>query len=121
MREALNSARAVVWSCRITVCACVTTIATGLAIALCPASAMAAASPQVDVFPIPGGRVAAPATQITFRGVAPSQIGQITVQGSATGVHSGTIQGDSDGGGGSFVPSSPFKPGETVTVSTSLD
>ena len=104
MREELHAARAVVSSCRITVRACATTIAAGLAIGSLPSLRRAAAPPPVDVFPIPGGRVASPATQITFRGVAPSQIGQITVQGSASGVHSGTIQADSDGRGGSFVP-----------------
>ncbi len=33
----------------------------------------------------------------------------------------GAVQADSDGDGGSFVPASPFAPGETVTVSTSLN
>jgi hypothetical protein len=86
-----------------------------------PASALAAAPGQVAVFPIPGGHVASPRTQITFRGVPASQLGQITVQGSASGVHWGTIQADSDGNGASFLPSSPFTPGETVTVSTPLN
>jgi hypothetical protein len=37
-----------------------------------------------------------------------------------TGVHAGTVQGDSDDHGASFIPATPFAPGETVTVVTSL-
>src|SRR5947209_20135860 len=86
------------------------------AVALCPAPALAAAPGQVDAFPVPGARVASPATQITFRGVPASQLGTVTVQGSVSGAHTGTVEADSDGRGASFVPSSPFTPGETVTV-----
>jgi Arylsulfotransferase (ASST) len=43
------------------------------------------------------------------------------VVGSVSGAHTGTIEPDSDGDGGSFVPSTPFTPGETVTVSTGLN
>jgi hypothetical protein len=75
----------------------------------------------VYVFPIPGSHFASPATQITFRGVPASQLGAITVTGSITGNHPGTVQGDSDGHGGSFIPSAPFAPGETVTVGTFLN
>jgi hypothetical protein len=77
--------------------------------------------PVVNVFPIPGDRVAAPQTQIAFRGIAPSMIGGIRVIGSRSGVHLGTLEADSDGHGASFIPSASFSPGETVTVTTSLD
>lgn len=80
-----------------------------------------AAGPAVSVFPIPGGQVAAPQTQITFRGVPAGQIGSIVVTGSQSGVHAGTIEADSDGKGGSFIPSTPFTAGEVVTVQTSLN
>jgi hypothetical protein len=43
------------------------------------------------------------------------------VTGSVSGDHPGTVQGDSDGAGGSFVPDTPFTAGEVVTVSTSLN
>jgi hypothetical protein len=90
------------------------------AAALFPAPASAAA--QVYAFPIPGGRVASPSTQITLRGVSPSRIaGAILVGGSKTGLHPGTVVADSDGNGGSFFPAQPFAPGETVTVRTSLN
>ena len=77
--------------------------------------------PPVYVFPIPGGHFASPGTQLTFRGIATSQLGRITVTGSVSGAHRGTVATDSDGGGGSFLPATPFTPGETVTVITSLN
>ena len=80
-----------------------------------------AASPGVDVFPIPGARFAAPQTQITFRGVPAGSIGSVTVTGSKSGAHSGKILADSDGNGGSFIPDRSFTAGETVTVATGLN
>lgn len=82
--------------------------------------AVAQAAPTVSVFPIPGGRVAAPSTQITFRGAPANQLGPITVSGSTSGAHTGRVVADSDGNGASFIPSQPFKAGETVTVTTGL-
>ena len=73
------------------------------------------------MFPIPGGKVAAPSTQITFRGVPAGQLGIISVTGSKSGTHTGRIVGDSDGDGASFIPATSFKPGETVTVRTGLN
>lgn len=75
----------------------------------------------VHTFPIPGDQVASPATQIAFRGIPASQLGTITVVGSQSGQHTGTVYADSDGHGGSFVPAKPFAPGEIVTVTTSLN
>jgi hypothetical protein len=51
----------------------------------------------------------------------PAAIGQVQVVGSSTGPHSGTIEPDSDNDGASFVPSTPFRRGETVTVTTSMN
>ncbi|MGZ4181611.1 MAG: arylsulfotransferase family protein [Solirubrobacteraceae bacterium] len=76
--------------------------------------------PHVYVFPIPGSRVASPHSQIVFRGVPITRIGTVTVVGSKSGTHTGTLRGDSDGRGASFLPFTAFAPGETVTVSTSL-
>jgi hypothetical protein len=75
----------------------------------------------VSAFPIPGSRVVSPQTQIAFRGVAPAGLGAIQVNGSQSGSHTGQIEADSDGQGASFVPAQPFAPGETVTVTTSLN
>jgi Arylsulfotransferase (ASST) len=74
----------------------------------------------VSVFPIPGGRVAAPQTQITFRGVMSGHIGRVIVTGSSTGRHTGRVIADSDRQGASFLPAKPFAPGEVVTVKTTL-
>lgn len=89
--------------------------------ALGPAAAAQAASGPVNVFPIPGGKVAAPSTQITFRGVPAGELGIISVTGSKSGTHTGRIVGDSDGDGASFIPATSFKAGETVTVRTGLN
>jgi Arylsulfotransferase (ASST) len=96
---------------------------TFLAVALASlvGAAGAVAQPAVSVFPSPNTTSALPQAQITFRGIPASQIGSVSVVGSSSGSHSGTIQADSDGQGGSFIPSQPFAPGETVTVSTGLD
>jgi hypothetical protein len=102
-------------------------VARGLAFALVASCVLAAApgvalaQPNVAVFPSPNTTSALPQTQITFRGVPASQIGHVTVVGSSSGAHSGTIEADSDGQGGSFIPSTPFTAGETVTVTTGLN
>jgi hypothetical protein len=94
----------------------------GLAIGAGPDASRAASSgPLVSAYPIPGDQVASPQSQLAFRGLPASQLGTITVRGSKSGVHTGTIEPDSDNYGGSFVPAKPFTPGETVTVTTSLD
>jgi len=93
-------------------------VAAAVLLAAAPA---ALAQPAVAVFPSPNTVSALPQTQITFRGIPASQIGHVTVVGSSSGAHSGTIEADSDGQGGSFVPSTPFTAGETVTVTTGLD
>jgi Arylsulfotransferase (ASST) len=80
-----------------------------------------AIAPVVSVFPIPGDRVATPQTQIAFRGVAASMLGGIRVVGSRSGVHVGRLETDSDDEGASFIPSTAFSPGETVTVTTPVD
>ncbi len=90
-------------------------------VALGPAAAAQAAPAAVNVFPIPGGHLAAPSTQITLRGVPAGQLGAISVTGSKSGTHTGRIVGDSDGHGASFLPSRPFTAGETVTVHTGLN
>jgi hypothetical protein len=72
--------------------------------------------PVVSVFPIPGSRVAPPESQIVFRGLPIHDVGAIRVTGSRSGVHEGRVVADSDGHGGSFLPSRAFTPGERVTV-----
>src|SRR5207237_3031672 len=71
---------------------------------------------DVSVYPAAGTPSASPTTQISFRGVSNLLAGQITVTGSKSRVHGGQVQSHSDGNGVSFIPNTPFKTGETVTV-----
>jgi hypothetical protein len=84
------------------------------------ATAQAASGPVVSVYPSPGDRYELPGTQIAFRGIPANRLGAITVVGSKTGTHRGRIAADSDGDGGSFMPTRRFAAGETVTVRTHL-
>jgi hypothetical protein len=95
-----------------------TLILIAMALVSAPASA---AGPPVAVFPVPGSHFAAPPTQITFRGIPAGALGTIVVTGSRSGVHGGSVRSDSDGQGGSFLPTAAFAPGEVVTVRTGLD
>ncbi|HEX4009541.1 MAG TPA: arylsulfotransferase family protein [Solirubrobacteraceae bacterium] len=96
------------------------TVIAAAVVAVIAASGPTVAPTVVDVFPIPGGHVALPGTQITFRGVPVNALGRIMVTGSESGVHTGVVLADSDGHGGSFVPDQPFQAGEQVTVQTGL-
>ncbi len=96
-------------------------LATALLLAVVLIAPAAAQATTVTVFPTPSDRVATPQTQITIRGLPTSAFGAITVTGSKTGVHTGAVEADSDGDGGSFIPDKRFAAGETVTVQTALD
>jgi hypothetical protein len=87
----------------------------------CGASAQQQPSGQVGAFPMPGVVSASPETQISFRGVAPAAVGAVTVTGSRSGAHAGTLRPHSDGNGASYVLSEPFRGAETVTVRTDLN
>jgi hypothetical protein len=56
-----------------------------------------------------------------LRGIPAGEIGAVSVVGSLTGAHTGRIEADSDGDGGSFLPEKGFKGGEKVTVTTALN
>lgn len=74
------------------------------------------AIPGLAVFPLPNSATAMPQTEITIRGVTPDAIAAVSVTGSQSGGHLGTLVPHSDNAGASFVPSSPFTPGEHVSV-----
>jgi len=82
------------------------------------------ASAQLDgavtVSPMPGAADASPTTQISFLGVPLDALRDVTVVGSRSGVHRGTLEPYSQGDGGSFLSRKPFIQGETVTVSARL-
>jgi hypothetical protein len=71
---------------------------------------------SLAVSPLPDSLDASPHTQISLLGVPAHDLSQITVSGSATGVHSGRLLSYSQGDGASFVPATQFMAGETVTV-----
>lgn len=98
-----------------------TTSAGGAAPAVSTVSAPEAPG-GVGVFPVAGTPTASPQTQISVRGPAPEDIGELTVTGSKSGAHPGKMEAHSDGRGASFLPDEPFdKQGEDVTVKTGLD
>jgi hypothetical protein len=70
----------------------------------------------VVVSPAPETDTANPHTQISFRGVPAARIRQVSVVGQQSGMHTGRLRGYSQGDGASFVPESPFRVGERVSV-----
>jgi hypothetical protein len=85
------------------------------------ADAAPAPAATVSVYPAPGVRTASPRTQLSFRGVNPSSLGDVVVTGSRSGRHTGVVKAHSDGQGASWLPSKPFRTGERVAVRTGLD
>jgi hypothetical protein len=74
----------------------------------------------VDVTPAPETDTANPHTQISFLGVAPAQIQDVSVVAEDSGRHSGKLHAYSQGDGASFLPDVPFDAGERVTVSVTI-
>jgi Arylsulfotransferase (ASST) len=70
----------------------------------------------VDVSPGPATDTANPHTQISFLGVRVGEIHEVSVVGSRSGHHRGSLTGYSQGDGASFVPTAPFDAGERVAV-----
>jgi hypothetical protein len=71
---------------------------------------------SLAVSPLPDSYDASPHTQISLLGVAPGALSDVSVSGSQTHKHSGRLEAYSQGDGASFVPSKPFRSGETVSV-----
>jgi Arylsulfotransferase (ASST) len=71
---------------------------------------------SLAVSPLPGSYDASPYAQISLLGAPIAALSGVRVSGSRTGSHSGRLRGYSQGDGASFVPSRPFRSGETVTV-----
>ena len=90
-----------------------------MAAAAAPAAAAAAAArrpaSRVAVVPVPGDRFAPAGTSVTFLGVHATALGRLTVVGSKSGAHHGTVL-SLGATGSAFVPARPFSPGEQVTV-----
>jgi Arylsulfotransferase (ASST) len=71
---------------------------------------------KLAVSPLPDSLDASYATQISLLGYPASALSGISVSGSSSGGHSGRLEAYSQGDGASFVPSKPFRSGETVVV-----
>jgi hypothetical protein len=71
---------------------------------------------SVDVTPAPETDTANPYTQISFLGVPPAEIHEVSVVGQRSGPHAGQMHDYSQGDGASFLPDTPFDAGERVTV-----
>ncbi|MFA4928951.1 MAG: arylsulfotransferase family protein [Patulibacter sp.] len=78
------------------------------------------AQAAVTVSPQPNSQVASPATQLSFRGATVADVGKITVTGSRSGRHRGTVRTHSDGAGASWIPKQRFLSDERVTVRSTL-
>ncbi|MGH2865406.1 MAG: arylsulfotransferase family protein [Solirubrobacteraceae bacterium] len=74
------------------------------------------AGTDVDVSPEPESATANPDTQISFLNTGPANIRKVSVVGSKSGRHAGSLRAYSQGDGASFVPKEPFQAGETVSV-----
>ncbi len=72
---------------------------------------------DVDVSPAPETVTANPRTQISFLGTNVANVRDVSVRGSASGTHAGSLRGYHQGDGASFVPAAPFTAGERITVS----
>jgi hypothetical protein len=71
---------------------------------------------SLAVSPLPDSYDASPYTQISLLGAPAGALSDLSARGSQTGKHSGHLRAYSQGDGASFVPSKPFRPGETVSV-----
>ncbi len=88
----------------------------GASAALSSSVSSSSAAGPVAVSPQPGTPDASPSTQISFLGVAGTQVSDVKVVGSRSGSHSGALRAYSTRTGESFLPSHPFRVGEKVTV-----
>jgi len=71
---------------------------------------------HLAVSPLPDSYDASARTQVSLLGAPASDISAVSVSGSVSGSHTGSLRAYSQGDGASFVPSHAFVPGETVTV-----
>lgn len=93
--------------------------AIALAIAGLIAAAPAGASQAPTLSPLPGTRDANPESQISILGVARKDIKSVSVTGTTSGKHRGSLQSYESRTGASFVLDQPFDQGEDVTAKVS--
>jgi hypothetical protein len=85
------------------------------------AAIAAASSNVVTVSPLPGTPDASTQTQISFLGEPGTKVLFVHAVGSKSGYHPGKIEAYSTGTGDSFLPSKPFKNGESVAVEARVE
>jgi hypothetical protein len=88
-----------------------------LALALSATCASAASAPPVTISPLPGTPDASPHTQISFLGEPANEISEVSVVGSRSGTHRGSLHSYASAPGASFIPTKGFHEGEHVNVS----
>jgi hypothetical protein len=71
---------------------------------------------SLNVIPFPGTPDASPYSQIAFPALSPSAIKSITVTGSDSGDHAGSLRALPGRRGTAFVLAKPFQPGERAAV-----
>jgi hypothetical protein len=74
----------------------------------------------LHVIPFPGTPDAATSSDIIFSSLHPSDIQSVTVTGSSSGPHAGTVRALPGPAGTAFVPSKQFTAGEQVSVTAKL-
>jgi hypothetical protein len=84
------------------------------------AAITAAKANPVAVSPMPGSADASPSTQISFLGDRRTTVLRVSVVGSRSGIHRGTLRAYSTGTGASFLPRTRFAPGERVRVRAAI-
>ncbi|MGH2831703.1 MAG: hypothetical protein ACRDK2_02930, partial [Solirubrobacteraceae bacterium] len=77
-------------------------------------------APTLTISPLSGTPDAPPQSQISLLGAPISQLHEVLVRGSRSGVHSGKLEAYSTGNGASFIPTHPFQVGELVSVSVKV-
>ena len=75
---------------------------------------------MVAVYPLSGTPDASSSSEISFRGIDPDKLADVTVVGSKSGRHAGKLQAHSDGMGASFVPAKPFRTRRAVHVGANV-
>ncbi len=94
---------------------CTLMVATFLVMAVVLVSAPAARA--LTISPLNGMPDASPHTQISFLGIDPGEIHDVTVVGSRSGSHGGRLKSYASSPGASFLPARGFSEGERVSVS----
>jgi hypothetical protein len=90
-------------------------VASIVALAVLATSAFA-----LTISPLNGTPDASPHTQISFLGASANEISDVSVVGSRSGHHSGSLRSYASATGASFLPARGFSEGERVTVSATV-